>query len=108
MENISYEEFKKLDLKTGKILKVEDHPDADKLYLVTVDLGDETRTVIAGIRPYYAKEDLIGKTAIILANLAPRAIRGIESKGMLLAGLAEGTLGILTADRALPPGTKIS
>jgi methionyl-tRNA synthetase len=108
MENVKYDEFKKMELKTGKILKVEDHPAADKLYLVTVDLGNETRMLVAGIKPYYTKEDLIGKTAVVLANLEPRVIRGIESKGMLLAALAGDTLGIVTVDRDLPAGTGIS
>jgi len=108
MDDITYEEFKKLDIRVAKILNVEEHPHADKLYLVTLDLGDETRTVVAGIRPYYAKEELYGKRAVVLVNLAARTIRGIESHGMILAALGDATLGILTVDREIAPGARVS
>ncbi|MCM8817167.1 MAG: methionine--tRNA ligase subunit beta [Candidatus Omnitrophica bacterium] len=108
MEIISFDEFKKMDIRVGKILEVKDHPDADKLYVLTVDIGDEIRKIVAGIRPYYQKEELTGKLIIVLTNLQPRTIRGIESKGMLLAGLDGNNLGVLTVDKDLRPGTKIS
>ncbi|MCM8759001.1 MAG: methionine--tRNA ligase subunit beta [Candidatus Omnitrophica bacterium] len=108
MEIISFDEFKKMDIRVGKILEVQDHPDADKLYVLTVDIGDEIRKIVAGIRPYYQKEELTGKLIIVLTNLQPRTIRGIESKGMLLAGLDGNNLGVLTVDKDLRPGTKIS
>jgi len=108
MEDIKYDEFKKLDLRVGKILEVEDHPNADKLYLVTVDIGDEKRKFVAGVRAHYKKEELIGKSCVVLVNLEPKNIRGIDSHGMVLAALSEGTLGILSVDRELPAGTKIS
>ncbi len=108
METISFEEFKKMDIRTGKILDVQEHPDADKLYVMDVDTGTDKRRIVAGIRPYYKKEELIGKTVIILTNLQPRTIRGIESQGMLLAGLDGNNLGVLTVDRDLKPGTKIT
>ncbi|MCM8825307.1 MAG: methionine--tRNA ligase subunit beta [Candidatus Omnitrophica bacterium] len=108
MEIISFDEFKKMDIRVGKIMDVQEHPDADRLYILTVDTGDETRKIVAGIRPYYKKEELTGKLIIILANLQPRTIRGVESHGMLLAGLDGSTLGVLTIDRDLNPGTKIS
>ena len=108
MEDIKYEDFKKMDLRVGKILEVEEHPNADKLYLVTIDIGEEKRKFVAGIRPYYQKEELIGKSCVVIVNLEPKNIRGIESHGMVLAALSEGTFGILTIDRQIPPGTKIS
>jgi len=108
MEMIKYEDFKKMDLRVGKILEVEDHPDADKLYLLTVDLGEEKRKLVAGIKPWYTKEELTGKNIVVLVNLEPKAIRGIESKGMVLASLADNTMGIVTLDRELPPGSPVS
>ncbi|VVB82438.1 Methionine--tRNA ligase [uncultured archaeon] len=86
---ISYEDFEKLDLKVGEIIKVEEIPKADKLYKLTIDIGEETRTVCAGIKEYYSKDDLKGKKIILLANLAPRKLKGIESQGMILAASTE-------------------
>lgn len=106
--DISYEEFKKMDLRVGKILEVEDHPNADKLYLVTVDLGTEKRKMVAGVKPWYKKEELVGKNVAVLVNLQAKVIRGVESKGMLLASLAGDKLAILTLDRDLPAGSPIS
>ena len=85
-EKIPYSDFEKLDLKVGKILEVEDHPKADKLYVLKVDLSEEKpRQILAGLKPYYKKEYLLNKKAIFIANLEPRIIRGLESNGMILA-----------------------
>ena len=88
---IQYEDFAKIDLRVGKILRVEDIENADKLYKLTVDLGKELgkRTIVAGIKPHYSKEELKGKTCTIFTNLEPRKIKGIESQGMLLAAVKE-------------------
>jgi methionyl-tRNA synthetase len=86
---ISYEDFEKLDLRVGEIIDVEEIAGADKLYKLTIDVGEETRTVCAGIKEYYSKDDLKGKKIILLANLAPRKLKGIESQGMLLAAVTE-------------------
>ncbi len=85
MENVKFSDWQKLDLRTGKILSAEDIPDADKLYKLTVDLGKEKRIVVAGVKPYYKKEQLKGKNCVIFTNLEPRKLKGIESQGMLLA-----------------------
>ncbi|HOL65945.1 MAG TPA: methionine--tRNA ligase subunit beta [bacterium] len=106
--DISYEEFKKMDLRVGKVIAVEDHPNADRLYLITVDLGTEQRQMVAGIKPWYQKDQLIGRNVVVLTNLAPRNIRGVESHGMILASLANNQLAILTLDKDLPPGSPIS
>lgn len=82
--DISYEDFDKLDLRVGKVLEAEKVPKADKLLKLTVDLGFEKRTILSGIAEYYKPEELIGKLVTVVANLAPRKIRGIESQGMLL------------------------
>ncbi len=88
-EHIKFSDWQKLDLRTGKILKVEDIEGADKLYKLSVDLGKELgkRTIVAGIKPYYKKEELKGKSCVIFTNLEPRKIKGIESQGMLLAAV---------------------
>lgn len=85
MENVSFKDWSKLDLRTGEILEVEIVEGADKLYKLKVDLGTETRTIVAGLRQYYTKEELEGKKCIVFMNLEPRMIKGIESQGMILA-----------------------
>ncbi len=75
----------KLDLRVGEITKVEEHPNADKLYVIRVGLGDEERTLVAGLKPYYDKNEMYGKKVVVLANLEPATLRGIRSEGMLLA-----------------------
>jgi methionyl-tRNA synthetase len=81
---ISYEDFDKLDLRVGKVIAAVKVPKADKLLNLTVDLGFEQRTILSGIAAYYQPEELLGKLVTVVANLAPRKIRGIESQGMLL------------------------
>jgi len=84
-ETIKFDDWSKLDLKVGKILKVEDIEGADKLYKLEVDIGDEKRTICVGIKKFYSKDELKGREIIIFANLEPRVMRGIKSEGMLLA-----------------------
>jgi methionyl-tRNA synthetase len=84
---IHFEDWEKIDLRVGLIDKVEDHPKADKLYVLRVDFGDEIgeRTIVAGLKEHCTPESLEGKRAIFIVNLEPRVIRGIESQGMILA-----------------------
>ena len=82
---ITFDDFAKLDLRVGKVVEVAAHPNADKLLVLKVDLGFEVRTICAGIKAFYAPEAILGRNIIIVANLAPRKLRGIESHGMLLA-----------------------
>ncbi len=91
---ISYEDFSKLDIRTGTILSAEKVEKTDKLLKLTVDLGFEERTVVSGIAKFYKPEDIIGKQVLLLANLAPRKLRGIESQGMIL--MAENEKGELS------------
>ena len=89
---ISFDEWQKLDLRVAEIVKVEDVEGADKLYKISVDLGKTgKRTICAGLKPYYSKEDLEGKKIIMLVNLAPRKMKGITSEGMLLAAVSRNT-----------------
>ena len=87
MENISYEDFKKMDIRVGTIREVEPVPETDKLLRCLIDFGDpELRQIVSGIHEYYPEyEKLIGKQVLYIVNLEPRTIKGVESKGMLLA-----------------------
>ncbi|MCM8777906.1 MAG: hypothetical protein NC905_06595 [Candidatus Omnitrophica bacterium] len=105
---ISFEKFKEMDIRIGKVFNVEDVEGADRLYLITVDIGDETRKLVAGIKLWYTKEQLMGKNVVVLVNLEPKVIKGIESKGMLLATLNNDKFSILTTDRDIPAGSKVS
>jgi len=107
MENINFEEFQKIDLRIGKIIEAEKIEGADKLLKLKVDLGEEKRQLVAGIAKFYQPEDLIGKEIVVVANLEPKTLRGIESQGMLLAGDVEGKPVLLKPDQEVPPGTKI-
>lgn len=110
-EKISYEDFEKLDLRVGKILSVEEHPKASKLYILKVDLNEsEPRTIIAGLKPFYAKSDLLNKKAIFIVNLAPRELRGIESDGMILAASSNNREKVifLAPEKDIEVGSKIS
>ena len=96
-------EFEDFDFRVGEIKGVKDHPNADKLYIEEIDLGKDTSDkiqVVSGIKDYYKKEELIGKKVIILRNLKPAMIRGIESQGMLLAAVKEKKLSLLTANKS--------
>lgn len=109
-EKISYDDFSKVQLKVGKITEVKPHPNADKLYVLTVDLGEEkARTIVAGLRNHYQPEHLKGKKAIFAANLAPVTIRGVESNGMILAAVNEDDshVTILIPDEDIAVGSKI-
>lgn len=104
---ITFNEFKKLDIKTAKIISVKEHPDADRLYIMEIDLGDEKRQIVAGIRAHYSQEELTGRNIAVVTNLEPAKIRGVESNGMLLAASGDEALSILTPDKDLPPGSVI-
>jgi len=107
MDEITYEDFARLDLRIGKIEAAERVEGTAKLVKLSVDLGTEKRTLVAGIADSYEPESLAGKNIVVLANLKPRAIRGIESKGMLLAADVEGKAVLLTADREAPVGASV-
>lgn len=108
MEYVKFEDFKKLDIRIAKILKVEEHPNADKLYLITVSTGEAEKTVVAGIRPYYKKEELEGKSVVIINNLEPATIRGVISNGMILATKDGESLAVLIPEKAVKIGSPVS
>jgi methionyl-tRNA synthetase len=84
-EVIQYDDFAKLDLRVGTVVEVGDHPNADKLLVLKVDIGGEQRQIVAGLRGFVSHEQLLGSQIVVVANLAPRKMRGLESQGMLLA-----------------------
>ena len=108
---ITFDEFKKVELKVAEIKSVEEIEGADKLYKLEIDLGDEQRTMVAGIKLHYPnKEELIGKKVAVVSNLEPRALRGVTSHGMLLAAstLDKSAIVLLTLDKDIPNGSSIS
>ena len=106
--DITYEDFDKIDLRVGKVLEAERVPKADKLLRLTVDLGFEKRTILSGIAEYYQPEELVGKLVTVVANLAPRKIRGIASQGMLLmAGNDFGKLYSVGSEKDIEPGSVV-
>ncbi|MDP3727017.1 MAG: methionine--tRNA ligase subunit beta [bacterium] len=102
---ISFDEFKKLDLRIGKILKAERVEGSDKLLRLEVDLGSDTRQIVAGIAGHYAEDALIGREIVVVANLEPKTLKGVESQGMLLAADDDGVPVLLSLDRQVPPGS---
>lgn len=105
---ISIEDFRKIELKVATVKSAEAHPNADKLMVLQVDLGEEQRQICAGIRNHYNPEDLVGKQIVIVANLETAKLRGLESQGMLLAASDEGRVIVLTPEKTVAPGAKIS
>ena len=106
-ELVSYEEFKKLDIRVALIESVEKVPKADKLYKLSIALGEEKRTLVAGLAEQYKADELKGKKIVILANLEPRKLRGILSQGMLLAAVDGDIVSVLTPDKEISSGAKI-
>ncbi|RYG02161.1 MAG: methionine--tRNA ligase subunit beta, partial [Chitinophagaceae bacterium] len=106
---IVYDDFGKLDLRTGKIVSATKVEKADKLLKLEVDLGFETRTIVSGIALHFAPEDIVGKQVVVVANLAPRKMRGIESNGMILmAEDKSGKLHFVNPDNEVEPGSGVS
>lgn len=111
---ITIDDFKKLQFRVGKVLEVQMHPKADRLYVMKVDLGTETRQVVAGIRAFYPDpRALVGRNVVVVANLQPAMLRGVESQGMILAATKEVEgkvvdVCVLSPERDVPPGSKVS
>lgn len=107
---ITFDDFAKVKLRVARVMEAEPHPNADKLLLIKVSLGTETRQVCAGIRANYAPEQLIGKNVILVSNLAPRMMRGKESQGMLLAAsnADHSKVILLTTEGDIDPGSVVT
>ncbi len=108
MEPIGIEDFLKLDIRLARVLEAQKVEDSDKLIKLKVSIGDEERTLVAGIAKHYTPEEMVGKKILVLANLKPRRIMGIESQGMVLA-LSDGEkLSLIIPDRDLKEGARAS
>ena len=104
---VSFEDFKKFEIRTARIESVSAHPNADKLYVLGIKVGDVRKTIVAGIKPFYGEGELVGKTIVIIDNLEPAVIRGVESQGMLLAASAEGSLTLVVPERPIGDGAAV-
>lgn len=107
---VKFKDWEKLDLRVAEILEVEPIEGADKLYKIKIDLGTETRILVAGLKPYYNKQELEGKRIIVFCNLEPRIIKGIESKGMVLAASNgdKSEVKLLQPDGVVELGARVS
>jgi len=104
---ISYDDFMKTELRTARIQSAERVPKTDKLMQLTVEVGGETRTLVAGIAEVYTPEELPGKKIVVVANLEPATIRGVTSQGMVLAADVDGKPHLVTFDGWMPPGQRV-
>jgi methionyl-tRNA synthetase len=108
MSTITIDEFRRVELRVATVTAAATHPDAERLLVLQIDLGGEQRQLVAGIRRDYAPEQLVGKQIVVVANLAPAVLRGVESQGMLLAASdAEGKLALVVPDRLIGTGASV-
>jgi len=107
---VEFNDWQKLDLRVAQIVEVEDIEGADQLYKMTLDIGTDKKTVCAGIKEHYSKENLKDKKVILFVNLKPRTLRGIESQGMILAAVTEGEtiVCLLEPDGEIPLGSRVT
>jgi methionyl-tRNA synthetase len=101
-------DFQQLDLRVATVISAELHPNADRLLVLRVELGGNERQIVAGIRASYEPTSLVGKQIVVVANLEPAKLRGIESQGMLLAAHDGDRVVLVTADSAVSAGSKVS
>src|SRR5688572_1649051 len=104
---VTYEDFAKLDLRVAKVLAAREHPNADKLLLLQIQVDDVEKQIVAGIRAHYQPADLVGRQIVIVNNLEPAVLRGEESQGMLLAASDAAGVVLLRPDRDCTPGAKV-
>ena len=104
---IQYDDFAKIELRVATVLECKAHPNADKLLVLHVDLGTEKRQILAGLREHVKPEELLGKNIVVVANLQPRTIRGLESQGMVLAAEDGGIVAPLMPAKDIKPGAGI-
>ncbi|MEK6904092.1 MAG: methionine--tRNA ligase subunit beta [Nanoarchaeota archaeon] len=107
MTEIKFSEWQKMDLRVGEILEVNDHPNADKLYVLKVDIGEKEIQLVAGIKNFYKKDELKGKKIVVFTNLEPAVLRGVKSEGMLLAADKDGRVTLLVPEKNIESGAKI-
>lgn len=109
IEEVTIDDFDKIKLKVAEVISCENHPKADKLYVLQLKIGEEQRQVVSGIKEFYSPEDLVGKKVVVITNLKPVKLRGVESKGMILAAEdSDGKLSLLSTLEDLKSGATIS
>ena len=105
---IAFEDFQKVALRAGRVLSAAPHPDADRLLVLSVDVGEAApRSIVAGIASKYAPDEVVGRTVVVVTNLAPATIRGVASQGMVLAAGDRAILGLAGVSEEIAPGTVI-
>lgn len=104
---INIQDFSEIDLRVAEIKAVEEHPDADKLLVLKIDAGDGEKQLVAGIKNHYSTEELVGRKIIVVNNLAPVVLRGVESQGMLLAARDGDKVVLLTTEKDVEPGSRV-
>jgi methionine--tRNA ligase beta chain len=104
---VNIDDFRKLEFKIARIKEVAEHPNADKLFVLTLDLGDKTKQVVAGIKKSYACQDLVGRLVVVVDNLEPAILRGVESQGMILAASDENGIAVLSPDKEVKLGSVV-
>ena len=105
MPNI--QDFAQFEFRIAEIIDVQLHPNADRLYVLKVQVGENTKQIVAGIRKFYGIDELKGKKVVIIDNLEPAVLRGVESQGMLLAASTDTELTLITPERMIPSGAKV-
>jgi len=104
---ITIDDFQKVELRVGTILSAAPHPNADRLLVLQVRVGEEDRQIVAGIRAHYEPASLVGRQIVVVTNLEPAKLRGVESQGMLLAASADGRLAFVTPERPVASGATV-
>jgi methionyl-tRNA synthetase len=104
---ITIEQFQQVELRVGIVKEAPAHPKADRLLVLKVDLGTEERQIVAGIRAHYDPATLVGTQVVVVANLAPATLRGVESQGMLLAASSDGALAVVRPAAPMPAGAVV-
>jgi len=103
----SFEDFKKLELRIAEIESVQPHPNADRLYVLGIKVGEARKTIVAGIRNFYSEQELVGKKIVVVNNLEPVVLRGVESQGMLLAASEGENLTLVVPERGIADGALV-
>ncbi len=107
MSELTLEDFKKVELRIAKVLDVQEIPGADRLWKLSIEVGAEKKEIVAGVKKSYPREALLGRSIVVVNNLAPTTIRGVESRGMLLAAKSGEELCLLGVEKELPSGSAV-
>ena len=107
MEEVNFNDWKKLDIRVGKVLEVKDHPEADKLYVLKVNFGDFDKWAVSSLKDDYSKEDLEGKKFAFLVNLEPKTFKGVKSECMILAAVKDKECVLLKPEKDIAEGSRI-